>query len=95
VTHARALTLPTDPLVLDLNGDGVRLTDYLTAPMFFDADNDGGSLRTVPNCRWQLDSQVDQLVGAMAAFAPPAAGQTSLPQNYKEALNTVIASNWQ
>lgn len=30
---ARArLTLPTDPLVLDLNGDGVRLTDYLTAP---------------------------------------------------------------
>ncbi len=42
---ARArLTLPTDPLVLDLNGDGVRLTDYLTAPVFFDADNDGGSL---------------------------------------------------
>ncbi|SEE53847.1 calcium-binding protein [Pseudomonas kilonensis] len=33
-----------------------------------------------------LDNQVDQLVGAMAAFAPPAAGQTSLPNNYKEAL---------
>ncbi|WP_309475921.1 MULTISPECIES: S8 family serine peptidase [Pseudomonas] len=42
-----------------------------------------------------LDNQVDQLVGAMAAFAPPAAGQTSLPNNYKEALDTVIASNWQ
>jgi Ca2+-binding RTX toxin-like protein len=42
---ARArLTLPTDPLILDLNGDGVRLTDYLTAPVFFDVDNDGGSL---------------------------------------------------
>ncbi len=42
---ARArLTLPTDPLLLDLNGDGVRLTDYLSAPVFFDADNDGGSL---------------------------------------------------
>ncbi|MGK3118991.1 S8 family serine peptidase [Pseudomonas corrugata] len=42
---ARArVTLPTDPLVLDLNGDGVRLTDYLTSPVFFDADNDGGSL---------------------------------------------------
>lgn len=38
------LTLPTDPLVLDLNGDGVRLTDYLTSPVFFDVDNDGGSL---------------------------------------------------
>lgn len=42
---ARArVTLPTDPLVLDLNGDGVRLTDYLASPVFFDADNDGGSL---------------------------------------------------
>ncbi|GFM87062.1 hypothetical protein PSCICO_24610 [Pseudomonas cichorii] len=42
---ARArVTLPTDPLVLDLNGDGVRLTDYLGAPVLFDADNDGGSL---------------------------------------------------
>ncbi|GAB3625466.1 hypothetical protein GCM10027419_03120 [Pandoraea terrae] len=35
---------PTDPLILDLNGDGVRLTDYGTAPVWFDADNDGGSL---------------------------------------------------
>ncbi|MCP1445056.1 hypothetical protein J3D54_004188 [Pseudomonas sp. GGS8] len=42
-----------------------------------------------------LENQIDQLVGAMAAFAPPAAGQLSLPQNYKEALSTVIASNWQ
>lgn len=38
------LTLPTDPLVLDLNGDGVRLTDYVSAPVLFDIDNDGGSL---------------------------------------------------
>lgn len=38
------LTLPTDPLVLDLNGDGVRLTDYGSAPVLFDIDNDGGSL---------------------------------------------------
>ncbi len=37
-------TLPTDPLVLDLDGDGVRLTQYGTAPVLFDADNDGGSL---------------------------------------------------
>lgn len=42
-----------------------------------------------------LDSQVDQLVEAMAAFAPPSAGQTSLPPSYKEALNAVIAANWQ
>jgi hypothetical protein len=35
---------PADPLVLDLNGDGVRLTNYTDAPVLFDADNDGGSL---------------------------------------------------
>lgn len=35
---------PVDPLVLDLNGDGVKLTDHGTSPVLFDADNDGGSL---------------------------------------------------
>lgn len=35
---------PADPLVLDLNGDGVKLTNYTDAPVLFDADNDGGSL---------------------------------------------------
>lgn len=42
-----------------------------------------------------LAGQVDNLVSAMAAFAPPAAGQTTLPQNYQEALSGVIAANWQ
>lgn len=35
---------PTDPLVLDLNGDSVKLTNYTDAPVLFDTDNDGGSL---------------------------------------------------
>jgi Ca2+-binding RTX toxin-like protein len=42
-----------------------------------------------------LDSQVDALVQAMAAFAPPAAGQTTLPQSYQDALAPVLAANWQ
>lgn len=41
-----------------------------------------------------LDSQVENLVSAMAAFAPPAAGQTSLPANYQTTLAAVIAANW-
>lgn len=42
-----------------------------------------------------LDSQVQNLVSAMAAFAPPAPGQTTLPPAYQDALAPVIAANWQ
>ncbi len=42
-----------------------------------------------------LDSQVAALVQAMAAFAPPAAGQTTLPSNYHDALAPMLATNWQ
>ena len=41
-----------------------------------------------------LDSQVDALVSAMASFAPPPAGQITLPADYQAALNPVIAANW-
>lgn len=41
-----------------------------------------------------LDTQVENLVSAMAAFAPPAAGQTTLPQSYQDTLSPVIATNW-
>ncbi|HUL13057.1 MAG TPA: calcium-binding protein [Methylococcaceae bacterium] len=41
-----------------------------------------------------LDTQVENLVSAMAAFSPPAAGQTTLPQNYQDALAPVLAANW-
>jgi hypothetical protein len=39
-------------------------------------------------------SQVQRLVDAMAAFAPPAAGQTTLPPAYQSALLPVIAPSW-
>jgi hypothetical protein len=42
-----------------------------------------------------LDTQVENLVQAMAAFSPPAAGQTTLPPAYQTALASVIAANWQ
>lgn len=42
-----------------------------------------------------LDSQVENLVNAMAAFAPPGAGQITLPQDYQEQLGAVIAAYWQ
>jgi Ca2+-binding RTX toxin-like protein len=42
-----------------------------------------------------LDSQVQNLVNAMAAFAPPPAGQTTLTAAQQTALAPVIAANWQ
>jgi Ca2+-binding RTX toxin-like protein len=41
-----------------------------------------------------LSSQVDSLVQAMAAFSPPAAGQTTLTPAQQSALSPVIAANW-
>lgn len=42
-----------------------------------------------------LGQQVQQLVDAMAAFAPPPAGQTTLATAYQTSLTPVIAANWQ
>jgi Ca2+-binding RTX toxin-like protein len=39
-------------------------------------------------------SQVNQLVSAMAAFAPPAMGQLTLPADEQAALNPVITQAW-
>ena len=41
-----------------------------------------------------IASQVQNLVNAMASFAPPAPGQTSLATDYQQALNPVLAANW-
>ncbi|MHB1230560.1 MAG: calcium-binding protein [Halothiobacillus sp.] len=42
-----------------------------------------------------LDAQVDNLVSAMAAFAPPAAGETALSAAYRDQLQPVISASWQ
>jgi Ca2+-binding RTX toxin-like protein len=41
-----------------------------------------------------LDTQVQNLVQAMAGMTPPPAGQTSLPPDYQTQLNAVITANW-
>jgi hypothetical protein len=51
--------------------------------------------KTSDGAKTLLDSNVQNLVNAMASFAPPAAGQSTLPQNYQTALAPVIAANWQ
>lgn len=51
--------------------------------------------KTTDGAKTLIDSNVQNLVNAMASFAPPAAGQTTLPQTYQDALAGVIAANWQ
>jgi hypothetical protein len=50
---------------------------------------------TTDGNRTLIEANVQNLVDAMASFAPPAAGQTSLPLDYQTALAPVIAANWQ
>jgi hypothetical protein len=52
-------------------------------------------IKTTDGAKTLLDSNVENLVNAMASFAPPSAGQTALPQHYQDALSGVIAANWQ
>lgn len=44
--------------------------------------------------RMLLESQVQSLVQAMATFSPPAPGQTTLPPEYRQALEPVLAASW-
>ena len=41
-----------------------------------------------------LDSKVQDLVNAMASFAPPGIGETTLPPSYQSALLPIIAADW-
>lgn len=41
-----------------------------------------------------LNTEVSALVDAMASFAPPPSGQTTLSKTYQTALNPVLAANW-
>jgi Ca2+-binding RTX toxin-like protein len=50
--------------------------------------------KTAADAKLLIDGNVQNLVNAMASFAPPAAGQTTLPPIYQEKLSMVIASNW-
>ncbi|WP_250855358.1 calcium-binding protein, partial [Anabaena sp. PCC 7938] len=41
--------VPADPLVLDLNGDGIQLQSYASSKSHFDIDNDGAGVNSMPS----------------------------------------------
>ncbi|HSH96830.1 MAG: calcium-binding protein [Methylophilaceae bacterium] len=51
-------------------------------------------ITTVDGSHTLVDTQVQNLVNAMAGLTPPAAGQTTLPAAYQTQLAPVLAANW-
>jgi hypothetical protein len=49
----------------------------------------------VADGHYLLDGKVEQLVQAMAAFSPPAAGQYELSASQHQQLDAVLAAAWQ
>jgi hypothetical protein len=57
------------------------------------ADHQLGEVTTADG--WQVSAAgIGQLVQAMSAFQPPAAGQTTLPSDVAQALAPALAANW-
>ena len=88
-----------DQVWLERVGNNLRLTLYETGDKLTVQNWYSGATYRVRgfdlgNGKALLENQVANLVSAMAAFSPPVAGQTSLPANYQETLNSVIAANW-
>jgi Ca2+-binding RTX toxin-like protein len=75
-------------LTLIETNDKLTITNWYTSAAYRVDDF------TLVSGKHLLEAQVDTLVNAMAAFAPPVPGQTSLPANYQTTLNAVIAASW-
>ena len=81
----------TNDLIVKTIGkaDQVTIEDWFS-PEHFDA----GAQFQAADGKILDGTEVDALVDAMAAFAPPRMGQTTLPSNYQSVLNPVLAANW-
>lgn len=73
----------------------IGTTDKATIANWYLGEDRHIEILRLANGQQLLDSQVQSLVQAMAAFSPLAAGQTALPESYANSLSTVIAANWQ
>jgi Ca2+-binding RTX toxin-like protein len=77
----------------NLEIDVIGTTDSVTVTNWYSGSTYHVS-QVAANGQTLLDTQVENLVSAMALFSPPAAGQTTLPDNYRTDLASVLAANW-
>ncbi|WP_319240801.1 calcium-binding protein [uncultured Propionivibrio sp.] len=78
----------------DLTLSVIGTTDTLTIQNWYEGNEHRVEQFRTADGKRLLDGQVEQLVQAMAAFAPPEAGQTALPTPCRDSLAPVIAANW-
>ncbi len=78
----------------DLEVSIIDTTDKATVQNWYSGSQYHVEQFKTSNGKTLLDSKVQDLVSAMAAFAPPAVRQTPLPSNYQTTLLPVIAADW-
>ncbi|WP_454566067.1 calcium-binding protein, partial [Pseudomonas sp. AIG] len=72
----------------------IGTTDKLTIKDWYVASGNRVEQFKTAGGKMLVDAEVQSLVDAMAAFSPPAAGQTSLSTSQHAALDVVIANSW-
>jgi Ca2+-binding RTX toxin-like protein len=73
----------------------IGTTDKMTVSNWYLSIDNHVEVLELADGKRLMDTQVQALVQAMASFAPPAAGQTTLSAGYASALQPVISANWQ
>jgi VCBS repeat-containing protein len=76
------------------SSDGVTIKNWYTGLQYPGAQRHVEQFQTSDG-KVLLDCQVQNLVNAMAAFAPPVAGETNLTGSAAATLAPVLAANWQ
>ena len=72
----------------------IGTTDSVTVSEYFAQRKNVLDIVEVADGKFLDTANIDRLIDAMAAFAPPALGQTNLPSNYQQALAPVLAAAW-
>ena len=78
----------------DLEVDVIGTSDRVTIAQWYSGSGNHVERFQAGDGKVLLDSDVNSLVEAMASFAPPVAGQTTLAPDYRTNLQPVIASAW-
>lgn len=78
----------------DLEIDIIGTTDSLSIKNWYLGENNQVETFHTADNKQLLNSDVEKLVQAMAAFAPPVAGEAMLAANVQTALAPTLAANW-